>query len=221
MALADMNDVLNVGAGAGSYEPSGRTRAAVEPSGTMIRQRPAEAAPAVCGVASRLPFPNNAFDASMAVLTVHHWSDQLLGLREMTRVASRRAVILTWDPEFTDFWLLDYFPGILDVDRDIFPTMNDYGNWLNVERIENVPVPYDCLDGFLGAYWRRPHAYLQEEVRSGMSSFAKLRDVGPGLARLRHDLENGQWEHRFGHLRNQESLELGYRLVVVDARSAN
>ena len=216
-ALGDARTVLNVGAGAGSYEPPDREVTALEPSAEMIRQRPEGAAPAVQGSAEALPFDDGAFDAAMAVLTVHHWTDRAGGLREMRRVARDRVVVLTFDPSCRAAWLLDYFPEIAAADEAIMPSMDSYADVLGPVDVRSVPVPHDCTDGFLHAFWRRPHAYLDPAVRAGMSSFHALGNAAPGLARLRADLEDGTWEARHGHLLGREALDVGYRLVVAHA----
>jgi len=214
-ALGDAKSVLNVGAGTGSYEPSDRDVTALEPSAEMISQRPAESGKAYRGVAEDMPFADNQFDAAMAVLTVHHWSDLEAGLREMRRVAKGRLVILTFDPEAHYFWLADYIPEIVELDQPIMPKMTEYGRILGDVNIERVPVPHDCIDGFLGAYWRRPHAYLDPQVRASISTFAKLDDAPESLAQLEQDLESGVWQERYGHLMEQDTLDAGYRLVVA------
>lgn len=214
-ALGDAETVLNVGAGTGSYEPSGRRVLAVEPSRVMIAQRPARAHPSVRASAEHLPFRADAFDAAMAVLTVHHWSDRRAGLAEMRRVARGPVVLLTWDPAHTGFWLVrDYFPEILEVDRRIFPDIADLAAVLGRVEVSAVPVPHDCADGFLGAYWRRPAAYLDEGVRAGISTFARVRDVPARIERLRADLGSGRWAERNAELLGLEELDLGYRLVI-------
>jgi SAM-dependent methyltransferase len=214
-ALGGAKSVVNVGAGVGSYEPTDRAVVAVEPSGVMIAQRPAGAAPVVRGVAEKLPFSDNAFDAALAILTTHHWSDRRAGLAEMRRVAEDRVVILTWDPAHTGFWLVrDYFPDLIEFDRGIFPTLGDLEAVLGRVEVSVVPVPHDCLDGFLGAYWRRPEEYLDERVRAGISTFARIGDVTPGVNRLRTDLESGRWAIRNAALLGLEELDLGYRIVV-------
>ncbi|MFT7619968.1 MAG: SAM-dependent methyltransferase [Planctomycetota bacterium] len=219
-ALSNSAGVLNVGAGAGSYEPLGRTAAAVELSQTMIRQRPSDAAPVIQGSALHLPFSDESFGASLAILTLHHWPDYRLGLREMKRVAQERVVVLTWDPYGPDFWLTrDYFPEILEIDREIFPGMDDYADVLGRIEIRNVEVPCDCTDGFLGAYWRRPHAYLEKHVRDAMSTFTKLSDVETGVKALAHDLNDGTWKDRNHDILDRESIDLGYRLVIADLTS--
>ena len=148
-ALGDAPTVLNAGAGTGSYEPEAARVVAVEPSGEMIAQR-RSAAPVVRAVAEALPFAGDAFDAAMAVLTIHHWPDWRAGVAELRRVAASRVVILTWDPEAgAGFWLLDYFPGILALDRDRFPALDALLAGTG-GRAEVVPVPHDCQDGFLG-----------------------------------------------------------------------
>jgi len=208
--------VLNVGAGAGSYEPAGRPVVAVEPSMTMIRQRGRNAAPVVRGTAVDLPFRDASFDASLAILTVHHWSDRGRGLRELARVAGSRVVVFTWDPSHAGFWLTEYFPETLEIDRLIFPSMAEFERELGSITVSQVPVPHDCTDGFLGAYWRRPAAYLDVRVRSAISTLAKLADVDKGVERLREDLASGEWYRRFGgDVLYRSTLDLGYRLVVT------
>jgi SAM-dependent methyltransferase len=218
-ALEGTETVVNVGAGAGSYEPADRFVVAVEPSMTMIRQRRAGSAPVVQAVAAELPFRDAGFAGALAILTVHHWSDQARGLDELGRVSRRRVVIITWDPSTSGFWLVDdYFPDIVDIDRRIFPTMEDFRRVLGRVEVRPLPIPHDCVDGFLGAYWRRPHAYLDAAVRSAISTFAKLRDVGgdlEGFARLRRDLDDGTWARRYGDLLDRSEIDLGYRIVVA------
>jgi SAM-dependent methyltransferase len=213
--LGDTSSVVNVGAGAGSYEPRDRRVVAVEPAMTMIRQRPRSSAPVVRGSGLALPFRDETFDASLAILTIHHWPDQRTGLRELRRAARRRVVVLTWDPSAPGFWLADYFPGILHIDRLIFPSLEILRSELGPVSIFDVPIPHDCADGFLGAYWRRPASYLDPSVRSAISTFAKVQDVHAGLASLARDLHSGEWRQRYGSVLGESSLDLGYRLVVA------
>jgi SAM-dependent methyltransferase len=220
-ALGDAPTVLNVGAGAGSYEPSDRTVVALEPSDVMLAQRPASAAPAVRGVAEALPFPDGAFDAALAALTVHHWSDPAAGLAELRRV-SWRQVVFHFDLDVCrTYWLTDYLPEALAFEERRTPTVIDVANALGgggrPVRVEVLPVPRDCTDGFLAAYWHRPDAYLDTRVRAGISSFAQLGDVvlAPGLARLRADLESGAWHERHAGLLELDEIDAGYRLVIA------
>jgi SAM-dependent methyltransferase len=213
-ALGSAETVLNVGAGTGSYEPVHRQVTALEPSAEMIRQRAADAAPAVQGCAEDLPFPDGSFDAAMAVLTVHHWSDKAQGLCEMRRVSRGPVVLLTFDPEHRDAWLLDYLPELAALDDAQMPRIADYDRWLGPVRVTRVPIPHDCTDGFLYAYWRRPEAYLDPRIRSGSSSFWSI-GADEGLARLADDMANGEWKRRYGHLLELDSLDLGYRLVAT------
>jgi SAM-dependent methyltransferase len=219
-ALGDARSVINVGAGAGSYEPADRRVVAVEPSRGMIGQRAAGSAPAVQAAAEALPFGDGACDAALAVLTVHHWRDRAAGLAELRRVARRTVVVVTWDPAGADaFWLTrEYLPAIVGVDIAIFPSLDELDRALGGTRVTTLPVPHDCADGFLGAYWRRPERYLDPTARAAISTFAKLAPeaVAPGLARLADDLASGRWESRFGHLRAQPEADLGYRLVIAE-----
>jgi SAM-dependent methyltransferase len=214
-ALGDARSVVNVGAGTGSYEPADRQVIAVEPSMVMIRQRPHDAAPAVQASAMALPFRDAGFDGSMAVLTVHHWPDWQRGIGELRRVTDGPVVIVTWDPANTGFWLTDYFPDTLQADRRIFPTLAQIGRELGSMSVSELPIPHDCSDGVLGAYWRRPEAYLDDGVRSAISTFSKLGDLSPALERLRQDLKTGEWHRRYGSLLNLPELDLGYRLLVA------
>jgi SAM-dependent methyltransferase len=214
-ALGPARTVLNVGAGAGSYEPADRLVTALEPSSEMIRQRPLAAAPVVRGRAEALPFADDGFDAAMAVLTVHHWSDKAKGLSELRRVTRGRIVILTYDPAFRGFWLADYIPELVALDEAQMPPMADYQVWLGPVDIAPLPIPHDCRDGFLSAYWRRPAAYLDPRVRAAMSSFWALGEVSEPLNRLRRDLEDGAWARRYADLLDRDEHDCGYRLVVT------
>jgi len=216
-ALGDARTVLNVGAGTGSYEPSDREVTAVEPSAVMRAQRPAGAAPCVAATAESLPFEDQSFDAAMAVATVHHWQDPIAGLREMRRVA-RRIVVFTC--ETTDrswrlrFWLTrDYLPEI---------TASRVGLATRLARaigarMEPVFIPWDCADGFFEAYWRRPEAYLDENVRRGISMWARVgADAEQRAVRsLRDDLASGHWAERNRDLLDLEAAELGLRLLIT------
>jgi SAM-dependent methyltransferase len=216
-ALGDAVSVVNIGAGTGSYEPLSRTVLAIEPSEVMIRQRPAEAAPCIQGSAEALPLETASVDAAMAALSAHHWTDLARGLGEMARVARKRAVLLTWVPDAAPFWLTeDYFPEILAHDREIFPASGTLiamlERTIGPAHMVPVPIPCDCTDGFLCAYWRRPESYLSADVRSAISSFAQI-DAEAGLARLRADLSSGRWAERNRHLLALDTLDVGYRIV--------
>ncbi|MDX2168977.1 MAG: methyltransferase domain-containing protein [Deltaproteobacteria bacterium] len=219
-ALADCESLVNVGAGTGSYEPRGRTRLAIDPSSAMLAQRAATAAPAVRGRAEALPLADRCVDAALAVLTLHHWSDWRAGLDEMARVSRRRVVVLSWDPDLVGaLWLArDYLPEGLVVDRSQVPALAECAAHLPRATIETLPIPADCSDGFCGAYWRRPDAYLDPDVRRGISLFAALpsTSVAAALERLRTDLADGAWRARYADLLDRDSIDLGYRLICWD-----
>jgi SAM-dependent methyltransferase len=214
-ALGSAKTVLNVGAGAGSYEPGDRRVTAIEPSMEMIQQRPASAALVVQGQAEDLPFDDNTFDASMAVLTVHHWTDKEKGLKEMRRVTRGQVFVLTYDPSFRGFWLADYIPELVPLDEAQMPRMAEYTEWLGPVEVSSVPIPRDCTDGFLSAYWRRPEAYLDPRIRAAMSSFWTVGDVSEKLRRLEIDLESGAWARRYFELLDLDECDCGYRLVMT------
>jgi SAM-dependent methyltransferase len=217
-ALAGAKAVLNVGAGTGSYEPTDRSVIALEPSAVMVAQRPSSAAPVVQGRAEQLPFPDNAFDAVLGVLTLHHWSDRWSGLRECVRVARERVVLLTYDPAAEGFWLTrDYLPEFMALDKQQFPPLDEmdaaFGSGVRVN-VTSVPIPRDCVDGFLGAFWARPTAYLDPRVQGAISSFARS-DAQDGLEQLRSDLKDGSWVAKYGALLEIDALDIGYRLVTA------
>jgi SAM-dependent methyltransferase len=208
-ALGDARSVVNVGAGTGSYESIGRIVQAVEPSEGMIAQRAASAAPCVRAPAEALPLADGAYEAAMAILTLHHWSDWRGGLKEMRRVARRRIVLLTFDAEASDFWLTrDYFPGIIAHDRRVMPKLDDLKEELGEFQASPVFIPHDCIDGFLGAYWRRPAVYLDPEARRSMSPFATI-DSEAGLKKLAADLDSGDWQTRNADLLALNALDIG------------
>jgi SAM-dependent methyltransferase len=222
-ALGDAVSVVNVGAGTGSYEPTDRAVVAVEPSALMIRQRPAGAAPCLQGCAEALPLATGSVDAAMGLLTLHHWTDVERGLAEMARVARKRVVLLTWVPDSAPFWLTaDYFPEITAIDERIFaatPVLTGLlRRIIGPVVVSPVPIPDDCSDGFLGAYWRRPDSYLSAEVRGAISSFSMI-DAEPGLARLRDDLASGRWAERNRPVLDRTTLDLGYRIVRCEIGS--
>ncbi len=217
-AFGDAKTLLNVGAGAGSYEPSSIDVVALEPSRMMIDQRVKGAAPAVQGNAEQLPFQDNAFDASLASLTVHHWRDATAGLLEMQRVTRGRVVIFTWEQSVCEqFWLLAYFPWIISYDRPRAMAIETVTSAFSNVKVEEILIPHDCTDGFLGAYWRRPEAYLEPAVRAAISSFAVMPDdvMSKGLRQLEADITSGKWAEDHRALTQRSTLDIGYRLIIA------
>ena len=208
--------VLNVGAGMGSYEPEGCEIVAVEPSHEMIARRKNSKATLIRGYAEDLPFRDNDFDISMGILTMHHWSNIVLGLQEMIRVSKDKIVLLTWIGYGEEFWLLDYIPEIMGVDKKLFPTLEELEQILGSISVETIEIPYNCTDGFMCAYWQRPEAYLDPKIRKAISTFSRISDVQEGLNRLRNEIDSGTWHKKHSHLLEKESLDLGYRLVVCN-----
>jgi SAM-dependent methyltransferase len=218
-ALNGASTVLNIGAGAGSYEPVDRPVVALEPSWVMLAQRAAGQAPAVQGVVESLPFADDTFAACLGVLTLHHWRDKAQGLREAVRVARERVVLLSWVGYINRFWLFDYFPEIEAIDEAIFPTpqwIEEVTGCAVSQRIVNLPA--DCSDGFLCGYWARPEAYLEAGVRAAISTFALLQNVETRLEQLRADLASGAWHERHGELLQRDTMDYGYRVLTLDIR---
>ena len=219
-ALGGARSVVNVGAGSGSYEPP-ETVLAVEPSEVMIAQRPAGLAPAVQATAEAIPLSDGAVDAALAVLTIHHWPDLARGFAEMRRVAGR-VVVLTLGPEHGAVVLaLARVPagrGSRVGHRPVSATRDGDAADRPRAAVTRVPVPHDCTDGFFGAFWRRPEAYLDPVVRAGISNLAHFGDaLDPAFARLAADLDSGAWHRRHADLLELDELDLGYRIVAGPA----
>jgi SAM-dependent methyltransferase len=219
-ALGSASPVVNVGAGAGSYEPRDRHVIAIEPSDVMAAQRPAELAPALRASAGDLPLRNQSVDAAMAILTIHHWdSEQERGVRELRRVARGPVVILTYDsPISNQMWLTaDYLPEVANLDRQIFPSLDTLAGWLGGHTVvEAVAVSRDTPDWTFGSFWAHPERVLDSNARHATSGFARLDpQVVQRVARaIKDDLQTGRWEQRYGHLRQLQALDVGLRLLV-------
>jgi SAM-dependent methyltransferase len=214
-ALGDAQSVVNVGAGAGSYEPRDRKVVAVEPSATMIGQRPPRSAPVIQASAERLPFPDKSFAAATAFLTTHHWSDLEGGLREMARVTQGPCIFLDHQMGGLKFWLLeDYFPEMAPHLGPLLPLEVALAVFDDI-RVVSVPIPHDCTDGFFCAYWRRPEMYLDPGARAAISFFANASNVEGRIEMLRRDLADGTWLKRHGKVLRETELDLGYRLIIA------
>jgi SAM-dependent methyltransferase len=218
--LGDARTVVNVGAGTGAYEPTDRCTVAVEPSRAMIAQRPPGSAPVIPATADALPLADATVDAAMSTLSLHHWPDWRAGVAEMLRVARRRIVVFTWDKRSDGFWLTrEYLDWLAGWDAQRFPTMDELLAELPDAAMTAVPIPKDCTDGFLAAYYARPEAYLDPAVRQAMSIFTMAPDpdrVAASLRVLEDDLRSGAWDARHGGLRDTAAIDAGYRLVAAE-----
>lgn len=221
-ALGDARTVLNVGAGTGSYEPQDRWVLAVEPSATMRAQRPPGAAPALAASAEALPLDDDSVDAAMACVTVHHWRDRAGGLAEMRRVARGPVVVFTFELEALPAWQLELLSEPIAIERPRFGSVEQVAAELGGRtRIETIATPADCADGFFEAFWNRPEALLDPEVRASQSIW-QLLDPGVEegiVARLRDELESGAWDREHRHLRERDSYEGALRLVISEPQT--
>ena len=225
-ALGDARTVVNVGAGTGSYEPRDREVIPIEPSEVMIAQRDPSLAPAIQSGAYPLPLEDQSVDAAMAVLTVHHWDDdQKRGVRELRRVARGPVVIVTFDPEVAArMWLIaDYFPEIAELDRRTCPPPETIASWLGERaEIRVVPMPCDTPDWSLASFCAHPERVLDPAARAATSGFARMPPevVDRVVREVERDLRDGTWDARYGHLRELDEYDAGWRLVVDDPRDA-
>ncbi|HSS32252.1 MAG TPA: methyltransferase domain-containing protein [Solirubrobacterales bacterium] len=218
-ALGEARTVVNVGAGTGSYEPSDRWVLAVEPSAEMRAQRPPAVAPAIAASAEQLPLDDDSVDAAMACVTIHHWDPQDAGLAELRRVARGPVVVFTFDLEALPPWQLDLLREGVEIELRRFRTLAEVEAGLGGRtRVETIPTPADCTDGFFEAYWNRPEMLLDSEVRAGQSFWRHLQ---PGreeaiVERLRDELESGAWDREHGHLREMKGFDGALRLVISE-----
>ena len=221
-ALGDARTVLNVGAGAGSYEPSDRVVMAVEPSQTMALQRRSDRLPAIRATADKLPFHNKSFDAAMTVLSLHHWEpDPKLGIRELCRVAREKVVIVTIDPRPSGaMWLMaDYLTEIAELDHHLFPLPEVICGWLDCPtQIEILPIHRDTPDWNLLSFWAHPERVLDPKARAATSGFARQPEdvVERVVSAVRRDLDSGAWDERHGHLRTLKEIDVGLRLIAAN-----
>ena len=219
--LYDATRIVNIGAGTGSYEPDNVELVAVEPSSVMIAQRKASSYPVEQAFAEKLPFENSSFSHAMTVLSMHHWQDRARAFHEINRVATEKFVAITWDPASEPFWLTrDYFPEIYEMDKDIFPDLEELNVYFDEVTMRPLQIPSDCQDGFLAAFWRRPEAYLSSKVRQAMSPFSMIKNLPEGLQKLEDDLASGAWARKNHALLSSSYLDVGYRLISARVRNA-
>jgi SAM-dependent methyltransferase len=219
VALGDARTVLNVGAGAGSYEPRDRWVLAVEPSATMRAQRPREAAPCLACAAESLPLDDDSVDAAMACVTIHHWAHRAAGLAELRRVSRGPVVVFTFELADLIGWQRDYFGEAVAIEQPRFGTVDEIAAELGGKvRIERIPTPADCTDGFFEAFWNRPEPLLDPTVRASQSIWELLEPAAVDriFGRLGADLESGKWDDEHGALREQSSYEGSLRLVISE-----
>lgn len=220
-SLGGARTLANVGAGTGSYEPADLYVLAIEPSDVMVAQRPPTAAPAIRASAGALPLRDRSVDAAMAIITLHHWdAERERGVRELSRVARERVVIVTYDARVSSqMWLMaDYLPEVAALDAEIFPDPEQIASWLEgTVRIETMPIARDTPDWMLGSYWAHPERVLDAEARAATSGFARMdkRVVDRVVAAVDRDLRNGTWEARHGALRKLDEYDVGLRLIVA------
>jgi SAM-dependent methyltransferase len=217
-ALGDAQTLINVGAGAGSYEPTDLNVTAVEPSAAMRAERPAQLATAIDAVAEDLPFPDDSFDAALASVTVHQWRDLARGLRELRRVTRGPVVVMTFDPvALRDFWLSAYAPEMMQHECARMPLIDTVEEHVGGQcRIESVPLAADCADGFAEAFFGRPESLLDEHVRRSQSAWGF---VDPAIERrsvasLCASLDSGDWDRQHGELRTLDEYWGSLRLVI-------
>ncbi len=217
--LQDATHIVNIGAGTGSYEPENIKLIAVEPSSKMISQRKIGSHPVKQAFAESLPFESNIFSHAMTVLSMHHWQNRVSAFQEINRVTTKKFIAISWDPKSEPFWLTrDYFPEIYEMDKNIFPSIEELNDFFGEVTIRPLHIPSDCKDGFLAAFWKRPDAYLSSSVRQAMSPFSKIKNLSEGLQKLKADLASGDWLKKNHDILSCSDLDVGYRLITAKIR---
>lgn len=213
--------IVNIGAGSGSYEPDNIDLVAIEPSLEMINQRSPKSHPVVQGTAESLPFPSNSFTHALTILSMHHWENREMAFNEINRVATQEFIAVTWNPESEPFWLTrDYFPEIIELDRTIFPNIEEIKNYFDDVKANPMLIPEDCIDGFLAAYWKRPSAYLDKNIRNSISSFLKIKNISKGLTKLEEDIKSKRWVSINHSILKESTLDAGYIIISGKTKSA-
>ena len=213
--------IVNIGAGTGSYEPENVELVAVEPSSKMISQRKIGSHRVEKAFAEKLPFENSSFSHAMTVLSMHHWENRELAFSEINRVVTEKLVAITWDPKSDPFWLTrDYFPEIYEMDKRIFPELEELNEYFVEVKISPLLIPSDCKDGLLAAFWKRPEAYLNSKVRQSTSPFSKIKNLSEGLQKLEDDLASGIWAKNNYTILSSKSLDVGYKVISAKVRNA-
>ncbi len=217
--LQGVERILNIGAGTGSYEPIDMNLVALEPSLEMIKQRSTDAHPVVQGTAESLPFEDGSFSHALTILSMHHWKDQAKAFQEINRVVRDKFIAISWDPKSAGFWFTrDYFPEVVEMDQANFPSIDILNEHFDDVKVEPLLIPEDCIDGFLAAYWKRPTAYLNEDVRNSISSFSKLDHIEGPLQQLEADIKNGVWQEKNQSILNQSELDAGYIIISASIK---
>jgi len=184
----------------------------------MRAERPIHFPEAIDAIAENLPFADGAFDASMAIFTVHQWADPGAGLLELRRVTQGPVLILTCEPQQLDrFWLNDYAPEVITTESRRYPATQDIAKKLGAHSaVKPVPIPLQCKDGFNEAYYGRPEMLLIPEARQACSAWSFLAPdaVERFQAHLIRDLKSGAWDKKYGYLRKQPAFVGSLRLII-------
>ena len=213
--------IVNIGAVTGSYEPENVELVAVEPSLKMISQRKTGSHRVEQAYAEKLPFEDSSFSHALTVLSMHHWENRDLAFSEINRVATEKFVAITWDPKSDPFWLTrDYFAEIYEMDKRIFPGLEELNDHFDEVKVSPLQIPSDCQDGFLAAFWKRPEAYLSRQVRQAMSPFSKIKKLSEGLQKLEDNLASGVWAKNNHTILGSSTLDVGYRVISAKVRNA-
>lgn len=137
----------------------------------------------------------------------------------MRRVARGPVVVLTFELDALPAWQLEFLREGIELERPRFGTVEALAAALGGRtKIERISTPADCSDGFFEAFWNRPEALLDPDIRASQSMWALLDDGVEEriVARLGAALESGDWDAEYGHLRSQQSFDGSLRLVVSE-----
>ncbi len=229
LSFSQATTIADIGAGTGSYAnvlaEQGYRVLAIEPSEMMRNQAiNHQQIQWIDAVAEQIPLPDRSADAAIVMLAFHHFQDYGRALSEIHRIIGDGAIILfTYDPKLiSSFWLTDYFPSFMvDVQSTFLPVSRLIAEIESVSNltvnVDPFPLPHDLSDSFAAVGWARPELYLDSNIHNGISSFAKMTtiELDRGLTSLREDLKTKAWDRKYGHLRQQQEYDAGYRFIYT------
>lgn len=227
LQVADGSKVLDIACGTGNYtialQESGLQMVGADISSEMITTAKEKTSKIHWELADvkQLPFDNNTFSAATCILSIHHFNDLSSAFNEAYRVIDKgRFVIFTSTPEqMNNYWLKEYFPEAIDKSAKQMPDVTKVGKVLkdvgfSIVGHETFLIQPNSQDFFLYSGKYEPRMYLDEVVRSGISTFANLaskEEIEEGCRRLKKDIET----NRIEDVMQKFSSDLGDYVYVV------
>lgn len=152
--------------------------------------------------AEALPYADKSFSGVLCTLAIHHFVTLIPAFQEIYRILNTgHLVLFTSTPEqMSKYWLVEYFPEAIHKSAEQMPSLEKVRYALNEAGFNSVNIePYsiseNLQDLFLYSGKYRPEIYLDEKIRSGISTFALLalpEEITAGCQRLAADINTGR-----------------------------